>query len=149
MLSSAGFGPFECLAQWPSEAIVPDRLPLIAGGRARSTEGTIALNQPRLQWGIAWWIENDKSLEDAFMNTNGERLEPPDLSHYDENRSKFPLEELAKYAGKHIAFSLDGTRILASGDSIEEVEEQLIAAGINPSQVVGSYVDPPDVTSWI
>ena len=83
------------------------------------------------------------------MNTNGERLEPPDLSHYDENRSKFPLEELAKYAGKHIAFSLDGTRILASGDSIEEVEEQLIAAGINPSQVVGSYVDPPDVTSWI
>lgn len=83
------------------------------------------------------------------MNSNGERLAPPDLSHYDENRSKFPLEELAKYAGKHIAFSLDGTRILASGDSIEEVEEQLIAAGINPSQVVGSYVDPPDVTSWI
>ena len=83
------------------------------------------------------------------MNTNGERLEPPDLSHYDENRSKFPLEELAKYAGKHIAFSLDGTRILASGDTIEKVEEQLIAAGINPSQVVGSYVDPPDVTSWI
>lgn len=83
------------------------------------------------------------------MNTNGERLEPPDLSHYEENRSKFPLEELATYAGKHIAFSLDGTRILASGDSIEEVEERLIAAGINPSQVVGSYVDLPDVTSWI
>ena len=83
------------------------------------------------------------------MNTNGERLEPPDLSHFDENRSKFPLEELAEYAGKHIAFSLDGTRILASGDTIEEVEEQLIAAGINPNQVVGSYVDPPDVTSWI
>jgi hypothetical protein len=136
-------------AQWPSEAIVPDRLPLIAGGRARSTEGAIALNQPRLQWRIAWWIENNNSQECAFMNTHGERLEPPDLSHYDENRSKFPLEELVKYAGKHIAFSLDGTRILASGDSIEEVEDQLIAAGINPNQVVGSYVDPPDITSWI
>ncbi|MGH7169167.1 MAG: DUF5678 domain-containing protein [Gemmataceae bacterium] len=82
------------------------------------------------------------------MNSNGERLEPPDLSHYEENRSKFPLEELAKYGGKHVAFSPDGTRIIASGDSIDEVEEILIAAGIDPSQVVGSYVDPPG-TSWI
>jgi Family of unknown function (DUF5678) len=83
------------------------------------------------------------------MNTNSERLEPPDLSHYEENRSKFPLDELAKYWGKHVAFSPDGTRIVASGDSIEEVEEKLIAAGINPNQVVGSYVDPADTTSWI
>jgi hypothetical protein len=82
------------------------------------------------------------------MNSNGERLEPPELRLYEENRSKFPLDELAKYAGKHVAFSPDGTRIVASGESIEEVEEQLMAAGIDPSQVVGSYVDPPG-TSWI
>ncbi len=53
------------------------------------------------------------------MNTNGERMEPPDLRHYYENRNKLPLEEYMKYAGKHVAFSPDGTRIVASGDSID------------------------------
>ncbi len=80
------------------------------------------------------------------MNTNGERLEPPDLSHYDENRSKFPLEELAKYAGKHVAFSPDGTRIVASGDTEEELDSVLEAAGISFGQVVYSYVDVPGVS---
>jgi hypothetical protein len=80
------------------------------------------------------------------MNTSGERLEPPDLSHYEENRSKFPLDELAKYWGKHVAFSPDGTRIVASGDSIDEVLDKLEAAGIHFSQVVHSYVDPPDMS---
>ncbi len=79
------------------------------------------------------------------MNAKGEQLKPPDLSHYEENRCKFPLEELAKYAGKHIAFSPDGTRIVASGDSFDEVIENLQAAGIHFSQVVHSYIDAPDV----
>jgi hypothetical protein len=83
------------------------------------------------------------------MNANGERLEPPDLSHYEENRCKFPLEELAKYAGKHIAFSPDGTRIVASGATEEELEAALRAAGIHFSQVVWSYVDGPDVDGRI
>ena len=80
------------------------------------------------------------------MNTNGQRLEPPDLSHFEENRSKFPVEELAKYWGKHVAFSPDGTRIVASGDSIAEVDDKLEAAGIHFSQVVHSYVDLPDAS---
>ena len=83
------------------------------------------------------------------MNANSEQLEPPDLSHYAENRSKFPLEELAKYAGKHIAFSPDGTRIVASGATEEELEAALQAAGIHFSQVVWSYVDGPDVDGRI
>ena len=81
-----------------------------------------------------------------MMTTNGERPEPPDLSHYEENRSKFPLDELAKYGGKYVAFSPDGTRIVASGDSFDEVIERLAAAGIHFSQVVHSYIDPPDVS---
>ncbi|HWG41920.1 MAG TPA: hypothetical protein VN688_03970 [Gemmataceae bacterium] len=80
------------------------------------------------------------------MSANDERLDPPDLRYYEENRSKFPLDELAKYGGKHVAFSLDGTRILASADSMEEVEEKLIAAGINPNRVVGAYIDEPGVS---
>lgn len=80
------------------------------------------------------------------MGTNGEQLEPPDLSHYEENRSKFPLDELAKYRGKHVAFSPDGTRIVASADSWEELDHVLEAAGIDVSQVVHSYILPPDVS---
>ena len=80
------------------------------------------------------------------MSTNGERLESPDLSHYEENRSKFPLEELAKYWGKHVAFSPDGTRIVASGDTLEELDATLDAAGIHFSQVVHCYVHLPDVS---
>jgi hypothetical protein len=81
-----------------------------------------------------------------MMTSNGERPEPPDLSYYEENRSKFPLDELAKYWGKHVAFSPDGTRIVASGDSFDEVIARLEAAGIHFSQVVHSYIDPPDVS---
>lgn len=83
------------------------------------------------------------------MRAESEKLEPPDLSHYEENRCKFPLEELAKYAGKHVAFSPDGTRIVASGATEEELEGALRAAGIHFSQVVWSYVDGPDMDGRI
>ncbi|MGH7169169.1 MAG: hypothetical protein ACRELF_04245 [Gemmataceae bacterium] len=80
------------------------------------------------------------------MNTNGDHLEPPDLSHYHENRIKFPPEELLKYAGKFVAFSPEGTRIVASGDSWEDLDAALEAGGIHFSQVVSAYLDPPDVS---
>ena len=64
-------------------------------------------------------------------------------AQYFENRGKFPPEELAKYAGQYVAWSWDGAQILASGTTMEEVEQQLVAAGIDPSQVVGEYVDVP------
>lgn len=80
------------------------------------------------------------------MNPNNERLEPPDLSHFDENWHKFPQEELAKYEGKQVAVSPDGTRIVASGDTLEEVDAVLEAAGIHFSQVVHTYVHLPDVS---
>jgi hypothetical protein len=69
----------------------------------------------------------------------------PDLRLWFQNRPKFPPEEEAKYAGQHVAFSLDGLRILAGGASIDEVEQQLVAAGIDPSRVVHSYIPPPDL----
>lgn len=82
------------------------------------------------------------------MNPNNERLEPPDLSCFHENWLKFPPEEELKYAGKFVAISPDGTRIVASGDSWEELDAALEVAGIHFSQVVHWYVDPPDEV-WI
>jgi hypothetical protein len=68
-----------------------------------------------------------------------------DVDLYIANRQRFPQEELDKYAGKQVAFSLDGKCILASGEDMEEVAEALIAAGIDLSRVVFSYVGSLDV----
>jgi hypothetical protein len=63
---------------------------------------------------------------------------------YIKNRNAFPPEELEKYYGKFVAWSLDGTRIVASGDDDLQVFEALKAAGQDTSQVVFSYVERPD-----
>lgn len=65
--------------------------------------------------------------------------------NFDENQRKFPLDELAKYEGQHIAWSWDGTRIVASGADWDEVERKVIAAGVDPQRVVLDYVPPGDV----
>jgi hypothetical protein len=58
-----------------------------------------------------------------------------------ENWRTFPPEQLAEYAGQHVAYSLDGTRIVASGVDEQTLAQQLQAAGIEPSQVIYGYVD--------
>ncbi len=79
------------------------------------------------------------------MNQIPRCSEPASLRDYSQNRRQFPPEELIKYAGQYVAFSLDGTRVVASGATEEELEKQLQAVGIDPSQVVGSYVPPSGV----
>jgi len=76
------------------------------------------------------------------MNQNGHRL---DYALHMENRRNFPRDELNRFIGKHIAFSFDGSRIVASGEDLRELEANLVAAGIDPSRVVFDYVDPPDL----
>ena len=61
-----------------------------------------------------------------------------------ENRRNFPPDELLKFTGQHVAWSLDGARIVASGPTMDAAEEQLRAAGIDRSHVVWGYVDPLD-----
>lgn len=77
---------------------------------------------------------------------NQPRDRAPDLTtEFFENQHNFPLEELAKYAGKHIAWGLDGKTILASANTGEELEETLAKKGIPSGHAVRSYVDPPDL----
>jgi hypothetical protein len=75
------------------------------------------------------------------MHTNGVPQPLPDLSHFDENRANYPPELLVPFAGQHVAWSLDGTRILASGKDMLAVEKKLVAAGIDPSRVVHDYCE--------
>jgi Family of unknown function (DUF5678) len=57
------------------------------------------------------------------------------------NRQAFPLEELEKYAGQWVAWSPDGTHIVAaSSESPEAVEDAVVAAGHDPEKCVFSYV---------
>jgi hypothetical protein len=63
---------------------------------------------------------------------------------FNDNFNKFPMEELAKYSGQHVAWNLEGTRILASGVDDDEVDRKLVAMGIRPSHVVHGYVDSLD-----
>ena len=78
------------------------------------------------------------------MNDNGKPPPPPDLGNFHANWLAFPREERLKLAGKFVAWSPDGLRIVASGESEQEVEEILVAMGIHPSQVVGENVPPAD-----
>jgi glucose/arabinose dehydrogenase len=67
-----------------------------------------------------------------------------DMQTFIQNRQRFPLEELQKYAGKYIAWSPDGTQVVASGDEEALVEKAVKEAGYDPSEVVFSYVSSPD-----
>jgi uncharacterized protein DUF5678 len=67
----------------------------------------------------------------------------PDMDLYLENRRKylqhrpgFSLDELAKYSGQWVAWSPDGTRIVAHSDDPSRLEGLIRAAGEDPLMCV-------------
>jgi hypothetical protein len=62
-----------------------------------------------------------------------------------ENRRQFPAEELAKYAGKYVAWSPDGTAILASDDDPMQLRTTVKLLGHDPAQTLIASVPPPDL----
>ena len=56
-------------------------------------------------------------------------------------------DECERWAGKHVAWSWDGTTIVAGADTFEGLGEQLARAGIHWSRVVWSYIDEPGVSN--
>src|SRR5436190_7291630 len=65
------------------------------------------------------WTRNMASLVGKDIEgTTMRRLIPDEHYH---NREQFPAAELAKYYGKEVAWSLDGSRIVASGDDPPQV----------------------------
>jgi hypothetical protein len=80
------------------------------------------------------------------MNPNGPPDSPIDVPLFDKNRRKFPPDQLVPYWGKQVAWNADGTRIVASGDTGEEVDRQLDALGIPYSHVVYDFIYDPNVS---
>jgi hypothetical protein len=66
---------------------------------------------------------------------------------FDKNHRAFPIEELWKHIGKHIAWNRDGTQIVADGATLGEVISKVEALGLKGMQVVFDYVDDPNVSS--
>jgi hypothetical protein len=60
------------------------------------------------------------------------------------NQPNFPAVELETYAGKHVAWSPDGSQIVASGDDAASLEKAVAETEFDPAECVFSYVPLPD-----
>jgi hypothetical protein len=82
------------------------------------------------------------------MRNDGQPPDPTgeELDAFREMQRKATPEELLPYAGKHVGWSVDSGRIVASGENMDEVEEKVVAAGFAPNRVVFGYVNDPEVS---
>ena len=67
-----------------------------------------------------------------------------DMREYLKNRSKTPAVALEKHAGKYVAWSPDGTHIVAADDDPMKVIAALKSAGYDPAECVLSSVPASD-----
>ncbi len=58
-----------------------------------------------------------------------------------ENQRKFPVEELSRYQGQHIAWSWDGSQILAADPDRGVLDQKLRDAGVDPLEVIHDFVE--------
>jgi hypothetical protein len=77
--------------------------------------------------------------------SQAERSLPMDLAQFIKNRSAVPLEELEKYVGKYVAWSPDGTKILAADEAPIHLHATIKALGYDPGEIVISSVPPSDL----
>jgi hypothetical protein len=66
------------------------------------------------------------------------------MSTYEVNRAKYPLAELQKLAGQWVAFSLDGSRVLASAETLVALENQLARLGVDAEQAALERIELTD-----
>src|SRR5437660_495335 len=73
------------------------------------------------------------------------------LSEHIQNRNQFPQANLRAYENQHVAWSLDGRRILDGDIDPLRLVARLKAAGYGSGQYVLSFVDAADSCSavWI
>jgi hypothetical protein len=90
-------------------------------------------------------------VEEASGALAWEKLMPFDMQLYLENRrrflenrAKFPLDELAPYVGRWVAWKPDGTRIVASATNPEDLEDLVRAAGEDPTQCILEEIPEQD-----
>jgi hypothetical protein len=70
------------------------------------------------------------------------------INEFRRNQSRFPREELAKYNGQYVAWSDDGTRILAAHADPAQMDAMLVAAGYDPGQILVTRIAVPEEVAW-
>jgi hypothetical protein len=121
------------------------------------------------QW-IAWWpdgsriVAADRSLRALEQRLRDAGYSPslcplelvplpgqPEIDPYTalcmrfrENRDNFPAEELAKYAGKRVAWWVDGSRIVDADDDGVALVERLRQNGYDMAYIVLETIPFPD-----
>lgn len=55
--------------------------------------------------------------------------------NFEENRARFSLDDLKRYEGQWVAFSQDGSRIIAGNKDLLVLEKLIRAAGEEPGNV--------------
>jgi hypothetical protein len=60
---------------------------------------------------------------------------------FQKNRARFTRAELEKYDGQWVAFSDDGSRIVASSEDLGELDKLVTAAGEDPQKVGYECID--------
>jgi hypothetical protein len=83
------------------------------------------------------------------MSEAGKPQREIDMVLYARNRRTIPLDTLACYAGQWVAFSADGTRVVASGNTIDELDANLQAAGIDAGEVGWERIPALDEGPWL
>jgi hypothetical protein len=71
------------------------------------------------------------------------RLIPWIDARFLENQRRFPVEELLRFQGQHIAWSWDGSKILAAAADRRMLDKKLSDSGIDPLQVIHDFVEDP------
>ena len=67
-----------------------------------------------------------------------------DMQVFQKNRRQFPPEELAKFTGQYVAWSPDGTRILAADEDELRLDNTIEAAGYDPAEILIAFVPRGD-----
>src|SRR5262245_27115932 len=68
----------------------------------------------------------------------------PAVTTYETNRAKIPPSELNKHARRLVAFTPLGSRIVASAETLAELEARLASAGHDPQAVALERIERED-----
>ena len=71
-----------------------------------------------------------------------------EINEFRRNQSRFPRAELEKYNGQFVAWSDDGTHILAAHTDPAQVDAMLVSLGIYPGDVLICRVAVPEEIAW-
>jgi len=71
-----------------------------------------------------------------------------DLDEFIKNRNAFPPEQLERLVGKHVAWSADGSQIVACDEDPLKVIAAVRAAGFDLGETLIETISATDEISW-